>query len=194
MCTTFLMSHSIRPLILFCILTGKKSRSPLNMIPILLLMISSCRPQPENNSTYPSQVGDIHFDSKIDDPDFKLCDENQVLQYYNFGKGLQYKGEKIKIIEHFREGFKSVAHMDESGFVTIRFIVNCQGKTGRYRLQGMNNDYIEKTFPEHITDQLLGLTKQLDGWSMGEANGKVYDYYQYLSFKMEDGKLIEIMP
>ena len=194
MFNTFLMSHSRNPLILLRTLTVKNSKRPLTMISILLLMIFSCRPHPENSSAYPSQVGDINFDSKIDDPDFKLCDENNVLQYYNFGKGLQYKGEKIKIIEQFREGFKSVAHTEESGFITIRFIVNCQGKTGRYRLQGMNNDYIEKTFSENITDQLLGLTKQLDGWGMGEANGKVYDYYQYLTFKMEDGKLIEIMP
>ena len=143
---------------------------------------------------YPLHVGDIYFDSKMDDPSFKLCDEDRVFQYYNFGQGLQYKGEKPKINEHFGIGLKAESQKNESGFLTIRFIVNCQGKTGRYRVQGMDNDYKEKTFNDDLTSQLLNLTKQLDGWIVGEFKGKAYDYYQYLTFKIEEGKLIEIMP
>jgi hypothetical protein len=166
----------------------------LFLIFILLATLYSCAQTPEKKVSYPLQVGDIYFDSKIDDPDFKLCDENRVFQYYNFGNGLLYKGEKIKINEHFREGLKTKEQKNESGFLTIRFIVNCEGKTGRYRIQGMNNDYKEKAFNKNLTSQLLSLTKQLNGWIIGEYDGKTYDYYQYLTFKIENGKLIEIMP
>jgi hypothetical protein len=165
----------------------------LSLIFILITTLYSCRQPPDNKASYPLHVGDIYFDSTIDDPDFKLCDENRVFQYYNFGKGLQYHGEKIKINEHFN-GLIAKEQKDESGFLTIRFIVNCQGKTGRYRVQGMNNDYKEKAFNKNLTSQLLSLTKQLDGWVVGEYEGKAYDYYQYLTFKIENGKLIEIMP
>ena len=78
--------------------------------------------------------------------------------------------------------------------MTIRFIVNCQGQTGRFRVQGMSYKYNEKTFNKNLTSQLLSLTKQLDGWIIGENGGKKFDYYQYLTFKIEKGKLIEIMP
>lgn len=160
----------------------------------MLTTLYSCGQTQEKKVNYPLQVGDIDFNLKIDDPGFTLCDEDRVFQYYNFGMGLLYKGEKIKIIEHFRDGLKIKDQKDESGFLTIRFIVNCEGKTGRYRVQGMNNDYKEKAFNEDLTSQLLSLTKQLDGWMIGEYEGKRYDYYQYLTFKIESGKLMEIMP
>lgn len=166
----------------------------LFLIFILLTTLYSCLQAQEKRMNYPLQVGDIYFNSKIDDPNFKLCDENRVFQYYNFGKGLQYKGEKVKINEHFKNRLKTKEQKDESGFLTIRFIVNCQGKTGRYRVQGMDNEYKEKTFNENLSSQLLSLTKQLDGWLIGEYEGKTYDYYQYLTFKIEKAKLIEIMP
>lgn len=166
----------------------------LFLILILLTPLYLCGQIPEKKIDYPLQVGDIYFDSKIDDPNFKLCDEDRVFQYYNFGKGLQYSGEKIKINQHFKDGLKAKEQKDESGFLTIRFVVNCHGKTGRFRIQGMNNDYKEKTFNENLTSQLLSLTRQLDGWIVGEYEGKTYDYYQYLTFKIENGKLIEVMP
>jgi hypothetical protein len=147
-----------------------------------------------NSTTYPLQVGDIYFDPKLDDPNFKLCDENRMAQYYSFGKGLQYKGEKIKINEHFKVGLKVNEQRNVTGFLTIRFIVNCEGKIGRFRVEGMDNEYSQKTFSEGLTNQLMSLTKKLDGWIIGEHDGKAYDYYQYLTFKIENGILIEIMP
>ncbi len=164
------------------------------LIFILLITLYACGKTQKNKADYPLQVGDIYFDSKIDDPNFKLCDEDRVFQYYNFGKGLLYNGEKLKLNEHFIDGLKITEQKDESGFLTIRFIVNCEGKTGRFRVQGMNNDYKEKIFNKDLTNQLLSLTKQLDGWLVGEDEGKTFDYYQYLTFKIENGKLIEIMP
>lgn len=164
------------------------------LIFILLTTLYSCGQTREKKAEYPLQVGDIYFDSKIDNRDFILCDESRVQQYFSFGKGLQYKGEKAKINEYFKEGLKTKKHKNESGFLTIRFIVNCQGKTGRYRVEAMNNEYNEMKFSADLTNNILNLTKQLDGWIIGEREGKKYDYYQYLTFKIENGELTEIMP
>lgn len=166
----------------------------LILISFLITTLYSCGQETEKKISYPIQVGDIYFDKKFDDPSFKLCDENKIFQYYNFGKGLLYKGEKAKINEHFKDRLKTKGQKDESGYLTIRFIVNCEGKTGRYRIQGMNNDYKAKVFNEKLVNQLLILTKKLNDWMVGEYEGKIFDYYQYLTFKIEGGKLTEIMP
>ncbi len=172
----------------------KERMRQTTIIFILLSTLCSCAQKNESNTSYPLQVGDIHFDPETDDPNFKLCHENEVYQYYNFSKGLQYKGEKHKINEHFKSGLKMSGQSEESGFLTIRFIVNCQGKPRRFRIQGMDNNYIEKTFSQDLTNHLLSLTKQLDGWEIGDFEGEAFDYYQYLTFKIEQGNLIEIMP
>lgn len=160
---------------------------------ILLLMFYSCTNKQEVKDAYPVQVGDLEADPDLDDANFKLCDETRVLQYYNFGKGLQYKGEKAAIDDYFPENFKS-SQKNDTGFVTIRFIVTCEGKTGRFRITGMDNNYQQKDFSDDLTEGLLALTKEMDGWIIGEIEGRSFDYYQYLTFKLEAGKLIEIMP
>ena len=162
------------------------------LITILLSAIYSCGQKNQNTNDYPENVGDIAFDRSLDDPSFKVCNEKQIPQYYNFG-GLRFKGEKPKIVEHFKN-FKEINTPGETGFITIRFIVNCEGKSGRFRIQEMDNDYRTKSFRNEIRDQLLALTKSLDGWIIARNEAHNFDYYQYLTFKIEDGKLIEIMP
>lgn len=165
------------------------------IFPLLFLTIfHSCAQSVKEGDKYPPQVGDISFDKNIDDPNFKPCDESRVFQYYNFGKGLQYKGEKPAIDQYFKNKARLSERAGESGFLTIRFIVNCEGKTGRFRVMGMDAQYQEKQFEKSVVDALLFLTRQLDGWVVAHDDKNKFDYYQYLTFKLEDGKLIEIMP
>lgn len=166
----------------------------LIIIPVLLITLYSCGQVQKENADYPLQVGDIPFDAKKDDPNFKLCDATRVLQYYNFGKGLQYKGEKPAINEYFKNGFKPNKKIKDSGLITIRFIVNCKGEPGRFRIQEMSEDYAPEVFSKDLTSQLLSLVKKMDGWVIGTYEGIAYDYYQYLTFKIQDGQLMEILP
>jgi hypothetical protein len=168
----------MKPLIIFC---------------TLLPFLHGCAQTPEQKSSNPENVGDIVFDLELDDPHFKVCNEQRVYQYYNFGKGMQYEGEKSRIEAHFKNKLREKPSA-ETGFVTFRFIVNCEGKTGRFRMQEMNNDYAPMKFSKNLTRQLLKLTKQLDGWRIGGNEKMHVDYYQYLTFKIENGELTEIMP
>jgi hypothetical protein len=58
----------------------------------------------------------------------------------------------------------------------------------------MDMNYLPSKFDDTIVNQLLSITKSLDGWVLGEYKGKNYDYYQYLTFKIINNKLIEILP
>jgi len=139
-------------------------------------------------------VGDITFDPKEDDPDFELCDEAKAKQYHNFNQGFQYKGEKQALKKVFDEAYRSKKMPGETGLIRIRFLVNCKGKTGWFRIMGMNENYEPKTFDKSITKQLLEITKSLTGWKILPDEQSSEDYYQYLIFKINDGQLIEIMP
>lgn len=158
---------------------------------LCFILFFNCLAQ-ENN--FQKQVGDIQFDSKIDDPNFKICNLSKAVQYYMFEKGVQYKGEKYEIIKVFRRKYKSIDIDGETGYITIRFLVNCNGNSGLFRITSMNENYLPKIFNDEIVGQLLSITKSLDGWSIGKDEDKTYDYYQYLTFKIENGKLIEILP
>ncbi len=166
----------------------------LVLLILLLSLFTHCQTEKNVVSKYPANVGDITFDKKLDDPQFKRClDEKYSFQYYNDSKGLQFKGEKIEI-ERKLETLHLKSNPDSNGYITIRFIVNCEGKTGIFRMQQMNENYEEIAFDNKLTNQLLDFTKKLEGWIPKEYQGKKLDYYQYLTFKIENGKVSEILP
>lgn len=139
-------------------------------------------------------MGDIEHDSLSDGPNFKLCngDEN-VFQYFNIGDGLQYEGEKKALKNKFIEKYQPV-NTNQSGWVRIRFIVNCKGETSRFRVIGADPDYQTMDFDKRITNQLMDITKGLEGWKILSLRENPIDYYQYLIFKMDNGKIVEILP
>lgn len=73
-------------------------------------------------------------------------------------------------------------------------MVNCNGETGRFRTEAMDFSYQPTELSEKTTQQLLNLTKMLKGWKVGTYQEKNRDYYQYLTFKIEEGQLAEILP
>jgi hypothetical protein len=55
-------------------------------------------------------------------------------------------------------------------------------------------DYQPILVPDPISTQLLQLCKALKGWKGGQSEGIPYDYYQYLTFTIQSGEIIRIMP
>lgn len=170
---------------------------------LVVLIFSFCSSPQESiesgmvadESKYPRMIGDIAPDSLLDNEGFVLCgSEKSLVQYYALGEKT-YEGEKWTIERVFSKKYKMPKMDGESGLVRIRFVVNCEGKAGRFRLLAMDSDYNEKSFHSGITDQLLQITKSLDGWkTFKRKNGKPQEYYQYLLFKIRNGQLIEILP
>ena len=139
-------------------------------------------------------VGNINFDEKTDRKDFILCDENHVYQYFNDSKGFLYDGEKLAIEEEFQKKYNQTIVKKENAWVRIRFIVNCFGRTDRFRILTANYNYEPIEIDKNITSQLLEITKNLSGWIPKKIKEQKIDYYQYLTFKIKDGKIDEILP
>lgn len=169
-------------------------RSYFFLLSLALLMVACHASQSTSKPPiYPAHVGDIAADPSLDDPSFVVCQENHTPQYYSIKS--EFKGEKPALEAYFREKFiKNKAHARESGYITIRFVVNCRGQTGRFRVQEIGLDYLPKKFPSALTSRLLELTKQLDGWLPGQYNSLQVDYYQYLTFTINKGDISQIMP
>lgn len=165
---------------------------------ILILLVSfSCKKDvgvKKVPSKYPKQIGNSSFNVKKDNANFVPCgSENKIAQYFNLGNGLPYKGEKKALETVFKEKYNAI-NVNESGLIRIRFVVNCKGETGRFRVLEMNEEYKKFKFNNAIVHQLLKITQELSGWKIQQKNTYGIDYYQYLIFKIKNGKLIEILP
>lgn len=158
-----------------------------------LFLIVGCATE-KDKPKYLRWVGDIEADTKIDEDVFQLCySEARVKQYFNFSQGMQYEGEKTALVEVFRQDYETV-DVPQSGWLRIRFIVNCKGESGRFRLTASDTQYQAQEFDARITDQLLSITQSLNGWKPLPNREDPRDYYQYLTFKIESGALKEILP
>lgn len=154
----------------------------------------SCQTE-KNAGKYPVTVGDIEFDEKLDDPAFKKCNPEKLMsfQYYQGSKGFDYKGEKSAILEKL-EKEKISSENKVNGYITVRFLVNCEGKTGLFRVQQMNAELKEAVLDKELENRLLRFAKSLDGWIPKEIKGFKVGYYQYLTYKIENGKVSEVLP
>jgi hypothetical protein len=166
------------------------------IIALALAIFSACNPPKKieaSNFDYPKQVGDIKPDPMLDDTTFHACREANIPQYYSVNGS--FEGEKPAIERYFQQHFrKQKAWEKENGYLSIRFVVNCKGETGRFRIQEMGMDYQAKKFPETLSQHLLTLCKQMDGWQPGRSETFVYDYYQYLTFTIAKGEILRITP
>lgn len=162
------------------------------------VLISSCQTSTNAAKVYPRMIGDIAFDEKIDTAEFTLChDESLAVQYYAYTKMVVAKphaNEKYELQKIFKENYNPEIAKKESGLLRIRFLVNCEGKSGRFRMTGMDEDYKEKEFDVSISDQLLSITKNFVKWKPFKTDKAQRDYYMYLIFKLEKGRIIEILP
>lgn len=156
----------------------------------------SCQTE-KNISKYPGTVGDISFNEKSDEAGFKKCGAGKErpfsFQYYHGSKEFDYKGEKIAIIEKLKKE-NIFSEKKINGYITVRFLVNCEGKTGWFRITHLNSDLKEIRLDEELENKLLKFTKSLDGWMPKEIKGLKVDYYQYLTYKIENGKVSEVLP
>ncbi|CAI9679606.1 hypothetical protein EAVVTKC53_01055 [Elizabethkingia anophelis] len=166
----------------------------LSLLQLMFINFNSVNAQ-NMDSIYPEQVGNIKFDPKIDDINFKICNSESIFQYYNFSKGFQYKGEKFEILKKWEE-IKSlnVEKKGLTGYITIRFLVNCEGNTGLFRVQQMDENYKPISFDNGIKELLLNFVKSLNGWIIAIDNNVKVNYYQYLTFLIKDGIVKEILP
>ena len=138
-----------------------------------------------------NRVGDIEFDKNLDDPNFKICNENRVFQYYSVNTN--YDGGRKAIRSEIKSFLKSLdLKENKSGYITYRFIISCEGKIGRVRYKSVDNGMQKTTFDLDFTDSLENAIKKLDNWIPGIKDQEKVDSYYQINFKVENGKIIDI--
>ena len=167
------------------------------MISIKILALGflfmSCQ-MAKSQKKYYNDLGEIRFDANLDDENYKVCRENLTLPF-NYGRvGLVYEGEKPELVKTYEDQYSNIFKKGQTGYFTIRFIINCEGIAGRYRFYAMDLNLKKMKFEREISDQLLQITKGLKGWKPYFSDGKSWDYQQYLTFKIVDGKLKKVLP
>ena len=111
---------------------------------------------------------------------------------------LKYKGGFYEIKEVLSTHFSMRNFTDapnNNGIVTIQFVVNCIGETGRFKVVVCDFEYQNSQINPEIVNQLLEAILKLKDWIPAkDENGLVVNSHKFFSFKIQNGKIVDIYP
>lgn len=127
---------------------------------------------------------------------FQICNEDLIGQYYYNNQGSQYKGGNQKIKKLVSDKIKKSNKKTDTGYIRIRFIVNCEGNIGNFSILEVDENYKVTDFSDDLVLDLFFTVAKLKDWSLGRLteNGDYYDNYKYITFKIRNGEVLAVLP
>jgi hypothetical protein len=156
---------------------------------IAIFLIFGCQNSKKPQQYYENQIGDTPFDKTRDNPSFKFCDSTKVLHkraYITYSGGKKALEEELIKKYIFQPNYKTF-----SGYFIIRFAVNCNNETGRFRMEVLDTNFTKTNCPEDLKNHILSLSKSLKNWNHVFYRGKDYDGYRFINIKMKHGKIVK---
>ncbi len=141
---------------------------------------------------YTHNIGYIDSSKARHNKGFYICDESRIAQYYNPEKATYSQG-KNGLRQFILENYVNKGY-DDSGYLTIRFVINCKGESGRYVIHENDLDLKPKRFNPNLVEQIFQLTTKLEKWNANFINEEYWDSYMFLTYRIENGQLKEILP
>jgi hypothetical protein len=124
----------------------------------------------------------------------KKCPEAYAY-YYSMGtKYPENSASLLKEVQTFLQ--QQNKNYINSGYITFRFMIDCEGKPlPKTQVLQTNEKYAAFHFEKELVEELFAFLKTLDKWRMAKAtDGNSYSYKAFLTFKIKDGKVINIIP
>jgi hypothetical protein len=155
---------------------------------LILFILLSCR---QENKKYQYNIGYIDPKTALGDKEFTTCDD-KIFEYYNSSPdgGYKYGKQALRDSVMNKYSFKC----SDSGYLTFRFVVNCKGLAGRYQIVENSLDLKPTKFTKDLVSHLFSITQEFKEWRPVILDNKSRDFYIYISYKLRDGEIIEILP
>ncbi len=126
---------------------------------------------------------------------FELCEkENNIFDYYNGKDPAGIIGDKKSMWAIFAESPLPEGTENEEGYLTFRFVINCHGKAGRFVVQTADLNYQETEFSDTLVQYFYQIIKEIDTWKPCFIKKEPKDSYFYITLKINDGRITEILP
>ena len=145
------------------------------------------------NKPYKNYIGYINQENALLNSTYKLCNEGEIYHTYSSAGLKAYAGSKKQFRDKIKSKFNNNNYTD-SGYVNFRFLVNCEGQAGWFEIIKMDLNLQETGLNQNMVDDLFRLTSKPEHWNIIKHKGKPQNYYMYVSYRIEDGKITEIIP
>lgn len=145
------------------------------------------------NKPYKNYIGYINQDKALLNTKYELCGDANIYHTYSSAAPKAFKGSKKQFRNTILSEYNHQNYTD-SGYLNFRFLVNCEGNAGWFEIIQMNLDLEETPLNKQMVNELLELTSNTKHWNIISYNDAPQNYYMYISYRIEHGKITEIIP
>lgn len=138
-------------------------------------------------------IGENEYIDTIGKIDSVHCKELNIYYYQVEGK---YPESSYVLLENAQAyiGDFTLTGL-KNGYITFRFTIDCQGNLVRFvEVLQTNQHYKKDHFEFGFVKELYQFLLTLKDWKIAKLNGDTYPYKAYLTFKIKDGKVDNIIP
>jgi hypothetical protein len=148
---------------------------------------------PVDEDTYPHYVGYIDQDKAQLNDSYSLCNKEAIYFTHHSAAEKGFSGSKKRFRDNIIATYTNNGYPD-SGYLNFRLLVSCEGNPGWFETIQVAKDYSPIQFSKELVTQLLALTAQPEHWNIITLSEQAVDYYRYVSYKIENGTITEILP
>ena len=121
--------------------------------------------------------------------------KDYTIYYYQVGG--KYLESSITVLKQAQTYLQHVDKIDDgSGYITFRFRIDCAGhRTKRTQVLQTDETYKTHHFNKAFVNELYLFLNTLNDWKAARDNrGNSLSYIAFITFKIKDGKVINIIP
>ena len=139
-------------------------------------------------------VGHISYKHLFEKEEFPPCYSEKIFPYY-YGRdhaGYEYGLDSLKT--YLTDQYNNFDNTSITGYITIRFLINCKGELGRFEVKSLGTDYKSKKLDKRVEQHLVSVIQSMEDWKPISFNEDEYDSFYHLTFKIINGDLEAILP
>ncbi|MGO3182557.1 MAG: hypothetical protein ACTIJ9_06960 [Aequorivita sp.] len=148
---------------------------------------------PVDEDKYPNYIGYINQETAVLNDVYELCDAESIYHVHHGASDKGYAVNKKQFRDVILSSYKNENYTD-SGYLNFRFLVSCEGNPGWFETIQVDSNFNTTHFSKGLVSQLRNLTAQPENWNVITIEDNPVDYYMYVSYKLKDGEITEILP
>ena len=141
---------------------------------------------------YKDQIGYLSPKNEDWSKNYERCSTGLPIGFYSSPAPFIFKENKGKFRKFITENFNDNQFKD-SGLLNLRFLINCHGEIGDVEVNELNFDFERIDLDDALVHHLKELSFRKEHWNY-TIREEPSDYYMYLIYRLENGKVVEILP
>ncbi len=129
------------------------------------------------------------------DKDFEICNhEREIVDYYWSNPDARYINGKRAMLDTIYTNVDESKLIGQNGRLVFRFVVNCEGDAGRFIAEGYDQNYQKVEYDTETVNHLFDVLQKLKKWEPVLFGDEFQDAYFYITFTIENGEIVDILP